>query len=107
MTKELQIGPLHFEYDATTNYLGISNVGVSNDGELYGTAEVRPEDWDAFAEAVKGEKEASGETMTLYACPSDECAYFSMAPGKCRSHPYPCRGMGPPLVKREAVLSDA
>lgn len=36
--------------------------------------------------------------QTIYVCPSEECAFTAMGPGKCRSHPYPCRAMGPQLV---------
>lgn len=33
--------------------------------------------------------------ITAYAC---SCGFRSMAPGPCRSHPYPCRAMGPEMV---------
>jgi hypothetical protein len=49
---ELTIGPLHFEYDPKTRYLGIGN-----GDELYGTAEVSPEDWAGFRDAAKELKE--------------------------------------------------
>jgi hypothetical protein len=39
---------------------------------------------------------------TIYVCPEESCAYLSMTPGKCRSHPYP-RAMGPELVPLEVV----
>jgi hypothetical protein len=40
---------------------------------------------------------------TIYVCPGEGCAFLSMTPGKCRSHPYPCRAMGPKLVPLEVV----
>lgn len=30
-----------------------------------------------------------------------ECGYRSDTPGPCRSHPYPCRGMGPEMKRVE------
>lgn len=40
----------------------------------------------------------AAEVITIYQC---SCGYRSLRPGKCRSHPYPARAMGPemkPLV---------
>lgn len=47
-TDELTIGPLHFEYDPKTRYLGIGN-----GEELYGTAEITVETWEGFVAAVE------------------------------------------------------
>jgi hypothetical protein len=44
-----------------------------------------------------------GRKWTLYVCPSESCIFVSMTPGKCRSHPYPCRAMGPELEKVEVL----
>jgi hypothetical protein len=37
-------------------------------------------------------------TRTIYACPDSSCRFVANEPGQCRSHPYPCRAMGPELV---------
>lgn len=55
---ELTIGSLHFEYDAQTHYLGIGN-----EEELYGTAEVAPDVWEAFYEAAKTLDIQEGEVL--------------------------------------------
>lgn len=43
--------------------------------------------------------------QTIYVCPT-ECRFMAMQPGKCRSHPFPCRGMGPELVPLDVVPVD-
>jgi hypothetical protein len=152
---ELTIGPLVFEYDERSRFVGVA----PTEGELVGTFECDPETWESFA-AVAADKdvpEASeqnlkpadlarslgiqlwtpsyrkgkgvgmdqtddgayihisdlhrlrqqqpeGRELTLYICPVAECGYLSMAPGKCRSHPYPCRAMGPQMVEVKAVI---
>lgn len=47
------------------------------------------------------------ERQTIYVCPSDECRFHAMEPGRCRSHPYPCRAMGPELVPLEVAPAAA
>lgn len=43
--------------------------------------------------------------LTVYTCAT--CRYVSVTPGRCRSHPYPMRGMGPPMVPVEVVPAAA
>jgi hypothetical protein len=42
----------------------------------------------------------------IFVCPDDSCIYLSMQPGQCRSHPYPCRAMGP-LLEKIRVIEEA
>jgi len=42
--------------------------------------------------------------MKIYVC---ECGYRDVRPGKCRSHPYPCRAMGPPMQEVEIIPADS
>lgn len=41
---------------------------------------------------------------TLWVC---ECGYYSTQRGKCRSHPFPCRAMGPPMEEVVVIPADA
>lgn len=41
----------------------------------------------------------------IYVCPDRACVFVSMMPGRCRSHPYPCRAMGPVLVALKVAPS--
>lgn len=43
---------------------------------------------------------AADRRWVIYVC---ECGFLSMTPGKCRSHPFPCRAMGPELTKVEVA----
>lgn len=36
----------------------------------------------------------------IYEC---ECGYRSLSPGRCRSHPYPARAMGPEMREVELI----
>lgn len=39
-------------------------------------------------------------TIHIWTC---DCGNRSLQPGNCRSHPYPLRGMGPPMTERVYV----
>lgn len=101
---EVTVGSLVFEYDPITRYLGIG------DGHnLFGTAEITVEDWETFvdASADRGAPAADdtlARRITLFSCPSPSCRYVANEPGQCRSHPYPCRAMGPQLQHVEVVV---
>jgi hypothetical protein len=44
-------------------------------------------------------------TMTVWTC---ECGYRSLTGGRCRSHPYPARAMGPEMTPVQVVpVADA
>jgi hypothetical protein len=49
---------------------------------------------------MAGDSNPGARRWTIYVC---DCGYLSMTPGKCRSHPYPCRAMGPELTKVEVA----
>lgn len=42
--------------------------------------------------------ELTKKSQVLFVCPGDGCRFVALEAGKCRSHPYPCRAMGPELV---------
>jgi hypothetical protein len=47
------------------------------------------------------------DSRTIYVCPGESCAFLSMMPGKCRSHPYRgLRALGPELVPLDVVPMD-
>lgn len=93
---EVTIGPVTFEYDERSRFVGV----VKGGEELDGTFECSPETWEAFAEAAEDKDvPEAGETLTIFTCPADSCRFTSMTPGPCRSHPYPLRAMGPEMVE--------
>src|SRR5262249_21398726 len=47
-----------------------------------------------------GRVDAAVRKWTIYVCP---CGYRDVRPGNCRSHPMPCRAMGPPMEPVEVV----
>lgn len=50
-----------------------------------------------------GASGGSAVKRTIYVCPGEGCSFLSMTPGQCRSHPYPCRAMGPELVPLDVI----
>jgi hypothetical protein len=51
----------------------------------------------ALLGAVTSRDAPKSMSRLVFVCPGN-CDFIAMQPGHCRSHPYPCRAMGPELV---------
>jgi len=54
--------------------------------------------------ATTTEQKQVEKRWKLFVC---ECGYYSTQGGKCRSHPFPARAMGPPMQEIEVIPGDA